>query len=100
MGDSAFVKLPADTNQALGIARYAIDFLSSDPEKRGSPDASVLKRANLFQTDAVICGLSALALRTVAPNVLRDEALSYPTTPEAWSPGSRCRPPSPRPADR
>ncbi len=86
MGDSAFVKLPADTDQALGIARYAIDFLSSDPEKRGSPDASVLRRANLFQTDAVICGLSALALRTVAPNVLRDEALSYPVTPEAWSP--------------
>lgn len=86
MGDSAFVKLAADSNQALGIARYAIDFLSSDPEKRGSPDASVLKRTGLFHTDAVICGLSALALRTVAPNVLRDEALAYPTTPEAWSP--------------
>lgn len=86
MGDSAFVNLAADTNQALGIARYAIDFLSSDPEKRGSPSASVLKRTGLFHTDAVICGLSALALRTVAPNVLRDEALSYPVTPEAWAP--------------
>ena len=25
------VSLPADTNQALGIARYAIDFMSDDP---------------------------------------------------------------------
>jgi 2-methylcitrate dehydratase len=86
MGDGAFVKLPADSNQALGIAQYAIDFLSGDASKRGAPDASVLKRTGLFHTDAVICGLSALALRTVAPNVLRDEALSYPVTGEAWSP--------------
>ncbi len=29
------VTLPANTNQALGIAQYAIDFLSDDPSKRG-----------------------------------------------------------------
>ena len=68
-----FVTLPADTNQAMGIARYAIDFMAS-----GEPDAAVLQRANLFQTDAVLCGLSALALGTNAPNVLRNEALGYP----------------------
>lgn len=29
------VRLPADSNQALGIARYAIGFLSDDPAVRG-----------------------------------------------------------------
>ncbi len=86
MGNPACIKLASDTNQALGIARFAIDFLSSDPSTRGAPDESVLARTNLFQTDAVICGLSALALRPVAPNVLRDEASAYPVTPEAWAP--------------
>ena len=74
------VKLEANTNQALGIAQYAIDFLSDDPIKRGEPDASVLERTNMFFTDAVLCGLSALALKTNAPTVLRDEALQYPVT--------------------
>ncbi|MEZ6318461.1 MAG: MmgE/PrpD family protein [Phycisphaerales bacterium] len=71
------VTLPADTNQALGIAQFAIDFLSDEPGKRGEPDAAVLERTNLFYTDATICGLSALALGTNAPTVLRNEALSY-----------------------
>jgi 2-methylcitrate dehydratase len=71
--------LPADSNQALGLARYAIGFLSDDPALRGEPDASVLERTNLFHTDAVICGASALALETNAPTVLRSEALQYPT---------------------
>lgn len=64
--------LPADTNQARGIARYAIDFMAS-----GAPDKSVLDRTNLFYTDACLCGVSALALRTNAPTILRDEALQY-----------------------
>ena len=71
------VTLPADTNQALGIAQFAIDFLSDEPGKRGEPDQTVLDRTNLFFTDAAICGLSALALGTNAPTVLRHEALSY-----------------------
>lgn len=74
------IKLPADSNQALGIARFAIDFLSDDAGKRGQPSAAVLERTNLFYTDAVLCGLSALALKTNAPTVLRDEALQYPVT--------------------
>ncbi|MEQ9206960.1 MAG: MmgE/PrpD family protein [Phycisphaerales bacterium] len=72
-----YVTLPADTNQALGIAQYAIDFMSDDPAKRGDPSAAVLHRTNLFFTDAVICGLSALALKTNAPTILREEALQY-----------------------
>jgi len=69
-GDAAV--LPADCNQARGIAEYAIDFVTG---KIGKPDASVLKRTEQFHTDSVICGLSALALGTNAPTVLRAEAL-------------------------
>ena len=32
----------------------------------------------MFHTDSVLCGLSALALKTNAPTVLKAEALSYP----------------------
>ena len=66
------VNLPRHTNQALGIGQYAIDFMRS-----GEPSAAVLARTTLFHTDAVICGLSALALGTNAPTLLREEALSY-----------------------
>jgi len=72
------VHLPADTNQALGIAKYAIEFLGEDPATRGEPSDAVVERTNLFFTDAVLCGLSALALKTNAPTVLRSEALQYP----------------------
>lgn len=74
-----FVHLPADSNQALGIAEYAIDFLAG---KLGpGPAQSVLERTERFHTDAVFCGLSALALRTNAPTILRTEALEYPAGP-------------------
>lgn len=66
------VTLARDTNQALGIGQYAIDFLAS-----GQPSAKVLERVRLFHTDAVLCGLSALALGTNAPSILRAEALEY-----------------------
>lgn len=69
------VTLARDTNQALGIGQFAIDFLAG---KLGpGPDAKVLERTELFHTDAVICGLSALALKTNAPTILRAEALDY-----------------------
>lgn len=76
-----FVSLPADSNQALGIARYAIEFLQAAQAANGGPGPaeSVLARTELFHTDSVFCGISALALRTNAPRVLREEALSYPT---------------------
>jgi len=43
----------------------------------GNPSQSVLDRVKLFHTDSVICGLSALALRTNAPSVLKNEASMY-----------------------
>jgi len=69
------VTLPADSNQALGIAQYAIDFIGG---KYGdSIDASVWERIEMFHTDSVMCGVSALAMQTNAPCCLRDEALQY-----------------------
>jgi 2-methylcitrate dehydratase len=67
------VTLSADSNQALGIGQYAIDFMAN-----GQPSDKVLNRVRLFHTDAVLCGLSALALGTNAPTILRKEALDYP----------------------
>lgn len=64
--------LPRSENQAILIARYAIDFL-----KNGSPSTAVLERTKLFHTDALLCGLSAIAQKTNAPTVLRTEALQY-----------------------
>jgi len=72
---SGTITLARDTNQALGIGRYAVDFIGGRLGE--GPDASVLERTELFHTDAVICGLSALALRTNAPTLLRAEALQY-----------------------
>ena len=46
---SAPRKLNRDTNQALGIGQYAIDFL-----RDGAPSATVLERTSLFFTDAVL----------------------------------------------
>ncbi|RYG33501.1 hypothetical protein EON81_17995 [bacterium] len=66
------VELGRDTNQALGIGEYAIRFLAE-----GSPSEAVLTRTMRFHTDAVLCGLSALAEGTNAPTILRDEALEY-----------------------
>jgi 2-methylcitrate dehydratase len=65
--------LPRDTNQAIAIGQVAIDFMQGP-----GPDAAVLERTRLFHTDAVLCGASALALRTNAPTILRAEALEYP----------------------
>lgn len=71
---SSSVVLPADSNQALGIGQFAVDFMSG---KLGAPAPSVLRRTEMFQTDAALCGVSALALRTNAPTLLREEALQY-----------------------
>jgi 2-methylcitrate dehydratase len=69
------VTLPADSNQALGIAQYAKDFIGC---KYGETvDDIVWKRIEQFHTDSVMCGTSALALKTNAPVILREEALSY-----------------------
>jgi len=72
---STTITLPADSNQAQGIAQYAKDFIAG---KYGDNiDAIVWERIEQFHTDSVMCGISALALKTNAPTVLRDEALDY-----------------------
>jgi len=76
--------LNRDTNQALGIGQYAIDFL-----RDGAPGEAVLERTGLFFTDAVLCGASALALCTNAPTLLRQEALRYPSRKGVTVFGSR-----------
>lgn len=64
-----------NTNQALGIGQFAVDFMGG----LGEPSKEVCDRTTLFFTDAVLCGLSAVAVKTNAPTVLRNEALSFPT---------------------
>lgn len=69
------VTLSRDSNQALGIGQFAIDFMSGSLGP--GPSAAVIERVRMFHTDAVLCGLSALALQTNAPTILRQEALEY-----------------------
>lgn len=74
------VMLAADSNQALGIAEFAVNFMhgtAGSTGGRGEPDKSVIRKTNLFHVDSVICGVSALALGTNAPTILRREALRY-----------------------
>lgn len=40
----------------------------------------MFKRVEMFHTDSVVCGLSALALGTNAPRVLREEAIENYST--------------------
>lgn len=70
------ITLPRDSNQALGIGQFALDFLSG--EMGDGPGARALERVRMFHTDALLCGFSALALRTNAPTLLLAEALEYP----------------------
>lgn len=72
---STAITLPRDSNQALGLGQFALDFMKGT--LGSGPSAEVRKRTALFHADAVLCGLSALALQTNAPTVLRREALEY-----------------------
>ena len=69
---STATKLGRDSNQARGIGDYALNFM-----KKGKPSPSVIDRVKLFHTDSVICGISALALKTNAPSILKAEALDF-----------------------
>jgi 2-methylcitrate dehydratase len=71
---NAYVTLPRTENQAVGIGRYAIDFIGG---KLGSPDPSVLAKIEQFHLDSIACGVAALAGGTQAPTILRNEALEY-----------------------
>jgi 2-methylcitrate dehydratase len=70
-----FVTLASDTNQARGIAQYALDMLHG---RHPGPSDAVLNRVEQFHLDSVACGISALAAGTNAPTVLRQEAFEYP----------------------
>ncbi|EER04808.1 hypothetical protein Pmar_PMAR026359 [Perkinsus marinus ATCC 50983] len=71
--DGNKVILPRDSNQALGIGKFAVDFL--DGKIGRDIDERVYERAQMFHTDSVMCGISALAMHTNAPTILRQEAL-------------------------
>ncbi|HRI43102.1 MAG TPA: MmgE/PrpD family protein [Fimbriimonadaceae bacterium] len=83
------VALPRSSNQALGIGQFAVDFVRG--RLGGEPGDVVRERTILFHADAVLCGLSALALQTNAPTLLRAEALTYPDTPGATVFGASSR---------
>ncbi len=76
----------SNTNQAFGIAKFCHDFMNGTLGP--GPDKSVFDKVEQFHTDSVVCGLSALALRTNAPTVLRDEAHEYPCATGAYTFGS------------
>jgi 2-methylcitrate dehydratase len=63
--------LSRSSNQALELGKFAIEFF-----KTAVPSHKVVERVKLFHTDSVMCGLSALALKTNAPSVLKEEATS------------------------
>ena len=69
--------LARDTNQALGIAEFAIRFMR---DGHGEPSEAVKDKTRQFFADAAVCGVSAIALGTNAPLVLREEAAEYPRT--------------------
>ena len=70
---SGLLLLKRNTNQAVGLAEYAKKFMLSN--QAIAPE--VFERVKLFHTDSVVCGISALALKTNAPTLLRQEALKY-----------------------
>ena len=76
--------LPADSNQARGLARYCRDFLDF-PQPIGDASLALVER---FHRDSVGCGVSALCHRTNAPLVLRQEAIA--TRPATGSRGGIC----------
>src|SRR5215475_8757629 len=71
-----FVTLARDTNQARGIAEYALNMVGG---RHPGPSDAVLRRVEQFHLDSIACGVSALAAGANAPTVLRQEALEYRT---------------------
>jgi 2-methylcitrate dehydratase len=69
-----FITLPRNTNQAQGIAQYALDMIRV---RHAGPSDAVLNKVEQFHLDSVACGVSALAMGANAPIVLRREALEY-----------------------
>ena len=69
----SYTTLYKNTNQAQGLAKYAIKFMAQDHAKI---DEAVYDRVRLFHTDSIISGISAIAMKTNAPNLLRYEAIN------------------------
>jgi 2-methylcitrate dehydratase len=79
------ILLSRATNQARGLAEYAIDFLAG---RLGSPSAATLELLERFHVDSVGCGVSAIAAAARAPTVLRRMALRQ--SPAVGSAGGIC----------
>ena len=73
--------LKRNTNQARGLAEYAINFMKNSNEQI-SP--SVYDRVRLFHTDSIFWGVSALAMKTNAPNILKHEAETSYRAPQNY----------------
>lgn len=72
--DTDYVMLRRDTNQARGLAEYALAFMAGKIGGELHPD--VVERTELFHSDSVFCGISAISEGCNAPKVLREEALA------------------------
>lgn len=75
-------KLPRDSNQARGIAEYALEFVHS----REPVAEDVRVQVERFHWDSIGCSIAALAIGANAPWVLRREALAAAT--DGRRPGS------------
>jgi 2-methylcitrate dehydratase len=74
MARSSYTTLGCETNQARGLAEYALEFLAANA---AGPDNAVYQKVELFHLDSVACAVSAIACGCNAPTVLRREALEY-----------------------
>ena len=74
MGASTYTTLGRDTNQARGLAEYALRFLA---DTAGDPDEMVYEKVGQFHLDSVACAVSAIGCGCNAPTILRREALEY-----------------------
>ena len=70
--DTKLKKLPRNENQAFLLGEYSINFL-----KNGNPSQKVIDKVKKFHADSVFTAISALALKTNAPSLLKEEALEY-----------------------
>ena len=65
--------LSKNTNQARGLAQYAIDFLNQNQ----NISESVYEKTKLLHADSCVCAIAALALKAHAPTILRNSALNF-----------------------
>lgn len=76
--------LAADTNQARGLAHYALDFLAG----KFQPGPAALAQVQRFHLDSVGCAWGAIGIGANAPRVLREEAIAYAVHDD--QPGAYC----------